>query len=177
MGHKSLWSWIWYPRHHRKKNFRWRPMATTIHLLYYVVQKTSFEITFKFLYGFKYGIKEAIQPYMSYVWFLKKTFMVVIPGHHCFMLYALRNLLLEYLYQLETYWRYLDLDRNQNMTKKIVKFCCSRLCLQWQFVLVFFYFDVPRTPWTIFVWNLSTSRVITLYNCASSNLFRGWISS
>ena len=44
-------------------------MATTIYLLYYVVQKTSFEITFKFLYGLMYGIKEAIQPYMSYVWF------------------------------------------------------------------------------------------------------------
>ena len=44
-------------------------MATTIHLLYYVVQKTSFEITFKFLYGLMYGIKEAIQPYMSYLWF------------------------------------------------------------------------------------------------------------
>ena len=21
MGHKSIWSWIWYPRHHKKKNF------------------------------------------------------------------------------------------------------------------------------------------------------------
>ena len=44
-------------------------MATTIYMLYYTIQKTSFEITFKFLYGLMYGIKEAIQPYMSYVWF------------------------------------------------------------------------------------------------------------
>ena len=49
-------------------------MATTIYLLYYVVQKTSFEITFKFLYGLKYGIKEAIQPYMSYVWFPRNIY-------------------------------------------------------------------------------------------------------
>ena len=49
-------------------------MATTKHLLYYVVQKTSFEITFKFLYGLMYGIKEAIQPYMSYVWFPRNIY-------------------------------------------------------------------------------------------------------
>ena len=49
-------------------------MATTIHLLYYVVQKTSFEITFKFLYGLMYGIKEAIQPYMSYLWFPRNIY-------------------------------------------------------------------------------------------------------
>ena len=49
-------------------------MATTIYLLYYVVQKTSFEITLKFLYGLMYGIKEAIQPYMSYVWFLRNIY-------------------------------------------------------------------------------------------------------
>ena len=49
-------------------------MATTIHFLYYVAQKTSFEITFKFLYGLMYGIKEAIQPYMSYVWFPRNIY-------------------------------------------------------------------------------------------------------
>ena len=36
--------------------------------MYYVIQMTSFEVTFVF-YGLIYGIKEAIQPYMSYVWF------------------------------------------------------------------------------------------------------------
>ena len=49
-------------------------MATTIYMLYYVVQKTSFEITFKFLYGLMYGIKEAIQPYMSYAWFPRNIY-------------------------------------------------------------------------------------------------------
>ena len=49
-------------------------MTTTIYLLYYVVQKTSFEITFKFLYGLMYGIKEVIQPYMSYVWFPRNIY-------------------------------------------------------------------------------------------------------
>ena len=49
-------------------------MASTIYLLYYMVQKTSFEITLKFLYGLMYGIKEAIQPYMSYVWFLRNIY-------------------------------------------------------------------------------------------------------
>ena len=49
-------------------------MASTIYLLYYMIQKTSFEITLKFLYGLMYGIKEAIQPYMSYVWFLRNIY-------------------------------------------------------------------------------------------------------
>ena len=52
-------------------------MATTIDLLYYVVQKTSFELTFNFLYGLMYGIKEAIEPYMSYVWFPR----IIYGGH------------------------------------------------------------------------------------------------
>ena len=43
-------------------------------MLYCVVQKTAFEITFKFLYGLMYGIKEAIQPYMSYVWFPRNIY-------------------------------------------------------------------------------------------------------
>ena len=49
-------------------------MATTIYMLYYVVQKTSFEITFSFYYGLMYGIKEATQPYMSYVWFPRNIY-------------------------------------------------------------------------------------------------------
>ena len=49
-------------------------MASTIYLLYYMVQKTPFEIALKFLYGLMYGSKEAIQPYMSYVWFLRNIY-------------------------------------------------------------------------------------------------------
>ena len=42
--------------------------------LYYVIQKTSSAITFNFLYGLMFGIKEAIQPYMSYVWFPRNIY-------------------------------------------------------------------------------------------------------
>ena len=62
-----------------EKNFRWRLMATTIYLLYYVIQKTSSEITFNYLYGLMYGIKEAIQHYMSYEWSPRSVY-VVHPG-------------------------------------------------------------------------------------------------
>ena len=65
-------------------------MATTIHFLYYVAQKTSFEITFKFLYGLMYGIKEAIQPYMSYVWFPRNIFGGH-PGHIDYIFLILLN--------------------------------------------------------------------------------------
>ena len=49
-------------------------MATTVYSLYYVVQKTSSEIAFKFLNGLMYGIKEAIQLYISYVSFPRNIY-------------------------------------------------------------------------------------------------------
>ena len=49
-------------------------MATTTYSLYYVIQKTSFKITFKFFYDLMYGLKEAIQRYISYVWFPRNIY-------------------------------------------------------------------------------------------------------